>query len=144
VQAKSDAKFCIDCGASFKPGATYNSPEAAASSEKGAASNVDQTDASDIPAERRQVTVLFSDLVGSTAISGLLDPEDYRELIAHYRILVTEIVARYDGGVANFVGDGVVVYFGYPAAHESSAYAAALAGLEIVEAAPGIGRLFKA
>ncbi|AZL60757.1 hypothetical protein EI545_19185 [Tabrizicola piscis] len=143
AEAKPEAKFCIDCGAPFNPDARYNLPDAAASSEKALASSREQTDPADVHAERRQVTVLFSDLVGSTAISGLLDPEDYRELIAQYRILVTDIVARYDGSVANFVGDGVVVYFGYPAAHESSAYAAALAGLDIVDAAPGIGRLFK-
>ncbi len=138
-----DAKFCTNCGESLARGPTPGLPAAPASVAKPPSAEPVHPDAEDNSAERRQVTVLFGDLVGSTAISELLDPEDYRDLIAHYRVVVVDIVERYDGCVANFVGDGVVVYFGYPAAHESSAYAAALAGLEIVEAAPGIADRFK-
>jgi class 3 adenylate cyclase len=69
-------------------------------------------------AERRQVTVVFSDLVGSTALSARIDPEDLREVIAAYQKCVAETVRRFDGFVAKYMGDGVLVYFGYPQAHE--------------------------
>jgi class 3 adenylate cyclase len=69
-------------------------------------------------AERRQVTVMFSDLVGSTALSARMDPEDLRELISAYQKCVAETVRRFDGFVAQYMGDGVLVYFGYPQAHE--------------------------
>jgi class 3 adenylate cyclase len=72
-------------------------------------------------AERRQVTVMFSDLVGSTALSARLDPEDLREVISAYQICVAETVGRFGGFVAKYMGDGVLVYFGYPAAHEDDA-----------------------
>jgi class 3 adenylate cyclase len=68
-------------------------------------------------AERRQVTVMFSDLVGSTALSARMDPEDLREVISAYQKCVAETVARFGGFVAKFMGDGVLVYFGYPQAH---------------------------
>ena len=71
-------------------------------------------------AERRQVTVMFSDLVGSTALSARLDPEDLRELISAYQKCVAETVQRFGGFVAKYMGDGVLVYFGYPQAHEES------------------------
>src|SRR6476660_7497723 len=64
-------------------------------------------------AERRQVTVMFSDLVGSTALSGRMDPEDLREVISAYQKCVAETVQRYDGFIAKYMGDGVLVYFGY-------------------------------
>jgi class 3 adenylate cyclase len=67
-------------------------------------------------AERRQVTVMFSDLVGSTALSARMDPEDLREVISAYQKCVTEIVQRFGGFVAKYMGDGVLVYFGYPQA----------------------------
>jgi class 3 adenylate cyclase len=69
-------------------------------------------------AERRQVTVMFSDLVGSTALSARMDPEDLREVISAYQKCVAETVQRFDGFVAKYMGDGVLVYFGYPQAHE--------------------------
>src|SRR5215468_11251892 len=72
-------------------------------------------------AERRQVTVMFSDLVGSTALSARMDPEDLRELISSYQKCVTETVRRFGGFVAKYMGDGVLVYFGYPQAHEDDA-----------------------
>src|SRR3984885_12812816 len=68
-------------------------------------------------AERRQVTVMFSDLVGSTPLSARMDPEDLRELISAYQTCVAETVRRFDGFVAKYMGDGVLVYFGYPEAH---------------------------
>src|SRR5215468_4995611 len=85
-------------------------------------------------AERRQVTVMFSDLVGSTALSARMDPEDLRELISAYHKCVAEAVRRFGGFVGQYLGDGVLVYFGYPEAHEDDAERAVRAGLELIEA----------
>jgi class 3 adenylate cyclase/predicted ATPase len=85
-------------------------------------------------AERRQVTVLFSDLVGSTALSARMDPEDLRELVSAYHKCVAEAVRRFGGFVAQYLGDGVLVYFGYPEAHEDDAERAVRAGLELIAA----------
>ena len=85
-------------------------------------------------AERRQVTVMFSDLVGSTALSARMDPEDLREVISAYQKCVAETVRRFGGFVAKYMGDGVLVYFGYPQAHEDDAERAVRAGLELVAA----------
>ena len=82
-------------------------------------------------AERRQVTVIFSDLVGSTALSARMDPEDLREVISAYQKCVAETVGRFGGFVAKYMGDGVLVYFGYPQAHEDDAERAVRAGLEL-------------
>src|SRR5580704_15501123 len=83
-------------------------------------------------AERRQVTVMFSDLVGSTALSAHMDPEDLREIISAYQKSVAETVRRFDGFVAKYMGDGVLVCFGYPQAHEDDAERAVRAGLELI------------
>src|SRR6202043_570641 len=85
-------------------------------------------------AERRQVTVMFSDLVGSTALSARMDPEDLREVISAYQNCVAETVGRFGGFVAKYMGDGVLIYFGYPQAHEDDAERAVRAGLELVAA----------
>jgi class 3 adenylate cyclase/predicted ATPase len=85
-------------------------------------------------AERRQVTVMFSDLVGSTALSARMDPEDLREVISTYQKCVAETVQRFGGFVAKYMGDGVLVYFGYPQAHEDDAERAVRAGLGLVAA----------
>ena len=85
-------------------------------------------------AERRQVTVMFSDLVGSTALSARMDPEDLREIIAAYQKCVAEMVRRFGGFVAKYLGDGALVYFGYPEAHEDDAERAVQAGLELIAA----------
>ena len=85
-------------------------------------------------AERRQVTVMFSDLVGSTALSARMDPEDLREIISAYQKRVAETVQRFGGFVAKYMGDGVLIYFGYPQAHEDDAERAVRAGLELVAA----------
>ncbi|MFZ2079112.1 MAG: adenylate/guanylate cyclase domain-containing protein, partial [Xanthobacteraceae bacterium] len=89
-------------------------------------------------AERRQVTVMFSDLVGSTALSARMDPEDLREVISAYQKCVAETVGRFGGFVAKYMGDGVLVYFGYPHAHEDDAERAVRAGLELVAAVGGM------
>jgi class 3 adenylate cyclase/predicted ATPase len=85
-------------------------------------------------AERRQVTVMFSDLVGSTALSARMDPEDLRELISAYQKCAAEAVRRFGGFVARYMGDGVLVSFGYPEAHEDDAERAVRAGLELIAA----------
>ena len=89
-------------------------------------------------AERRQVTVMFSDLVGSTALSGRMDPEDLREVISAYQKCVAETVQRFGGFVAKYMGDGVLVYFGYPQAHEDDAERAVRGALELVAAVSGL------
>jgi class 3 adenylate cyclase len=89
-------------------------------------------------AERRQVTVMFSDLVGSTALSARMDPEDLREIISAYQKCVAETVQRFGGFVAKYMGDGVLVYFGYPQAHEDDAERAVRAGLELIQAVSGL------
>jgi SAM domain (Sterile alpha motif)/Adenylate and Guanylate cyclase catalytic domain len=89
-------------------------------------------------AERRQVTVMFADLVGSTALSARMDPEDLREVISAYQKCVAETVQRFGGFVAKYMGDGVLVYFGYPQAHEDDAEQAVRAGLELVAAVSGL------
>jgi class 3 adenylate cyclase len=89
-------------------------------------------------AERRQVTVMFSDLVGSTALSARMDPKDLREVISAYQKCVAETVQRFGGFVAKYMGDGVLIYFGYPQVHEDDAERAVRAGLELVAAVTGL------
>src|SRR5262244_3473775 len=85
-------------------------------------------------AERRQLTVLFCDLVGSTPLSAQLDPEELREVVRDYQAVCAKVIARFDGHIAQYLGDGLLVYFGYPRAHEDDAQRAVRAGLGIVEA----------
>jgi len=85
-------------------------------------------------AERRQLTVMFCDLVGSTDLSGKLDPEDLREVVRAYQQSAAEIIEKYDGHIAQYLGDGLLIYFGYPVAHEDDAQRAVLTGLGIPEA----------
>jgi class 3 adenylate cyclase len=87
-----------------------------------------------IDAERRQLTVMFCDLVGSTALSARLDPEDLREVVAAYHRAVADVVRSFDGFVAKYMGDGVLAYFGYPRAHEDDAERAVRAGLGLIDA----------
>src|SRR5262249_61209099 len=89
-------------------------------------------------AARRQLTVMFCDLVGSTALSASLDPEDLRQVIGAYHHAVGNTVAGFDGFVARYMGDGVLIYFGFPRAHEDDAERAVRAGLALIDA---IGRL---
>ena len=85
-------------------------------------------------AERRQLTVMFVDLVGSTALSARLDPEDMGRVIRAYQECCAEVVERWGGHVAKYMGDGVLAYFGWPQAHEDDAERAVRAGLELVDA----------
>jgi len=90
-------------------------------------------------AERRQLTVMFTDLVGSTALSTKLDPEDLRSVIGAYHKCVAETVSRFEGFVAKYMGDGVLIYFGYPHAHEDDAERAVRTGLALIEAVGKLG-----
>jgi class 3 adenylate cyclase len=109
-------------------GAASTTPQVASGSETSARDD----------AERRQVTVMFADLVGSTALSTGIDPEDLREIISAYQKCVAEIVHHFGGFVARYVGDGVLVYFGYPHAHEDDAERAVRAGLELIAVVAGL------
>jgi len=119
VASPARNKFCGDCGTKLR----VDSPAAVVPTARDAR-----------PIERRQLTVLFCDLVGSTALSAGLDPEDFGAIIAGYRRCITETVAGFDGFVARHHGDGAVVYFGYPHAHEDDAERAVQASLAIVQA----------
>jgi class 3 adenylate cyclase len=90
-------------------------------------------------AERRQLTVMFTDLVGSTALSTKLDPEDLRSVIGAYHKCVAQTVGRFGGFVAKYMGDGVLIYFGYPQAHEDDAERAVRGGLALIEAVGKLG-----
>ena len=133
------AHYCFACGAATsvpcpKCGTTIG-PEALYCSHCGAV----VASAPALPdAERRQLTVMFCDLVGSTALSTRLDPEEMREVIRSYQEVCAAIVPAYDGFLARFIGDGVLVYFGYPRAHEDDAERAVRAGFDMVAA---VGRL---
>jgi class 3 adenylate cyclase len=111
--------------------------------EDGLASRVQRLESKDQPltpstqppaGERRQLTVQFIDLVGSTTLSQQLDPEDYHTRVVTYQDAWQRVIARYEGHIAQYLGDGVLVYFGYPAAHEDDAVRAVRSGLEIVAA----------
>jgi len=129
VAALGHRRKLLDAIAALRPDAGGKMPSAdvATASSAPSASPEDR-------AERRQVTVMFSDLVGSTALSARMDPEDLREVISAYQNCVAETVQRFGGFVAKFMGDGVLIYFGYPQAHEDDAERAVRAGLELVAA----------
>jgi class 3 adenylate cyclase/tetratricopeptide (TPR) repeat protein len=120
------ARFCGLCGAKLagQAAAAVEQPSLSSPASPGA--------------ERRQLTVMFCDLVGSTGLSARHDPEDMRDLIAVYRKCVTDAVARFDGFIARYLGDGVLVYFGYPQAHEDDAERAVRAGLAAAAAVDGL------
>src|SRR5271155_3634577 len=126
------SKFCAQCGTKLDGGAS------AASAPSPAPAPPPVTRAANV-AERRQIAVMFCDLVGSTALSTQLDPEDLREVIAAYHGCAAETVTRFGGYVAKYMGDGVLVYFGYPEAHEADAGNAVRAGLALVDA---VAKLF--
>src|SRR6185437_16120450 len=119
----------LDAIAALRGGATTSAPSIDTAATPAASGAPPQG-----RAERRQVTVMFSDLVGSTALSARMDPEDLREVISAYQKCVAETVQRFGGFVAKDMGDGVLVYFGYPAAHEDDAERAVRAGLQLVVA----------
>src|SRR5499425_467970 len=110
----------------------------AAPPEPVAPAREERGDATSVEAERRQLTVMFCDLVGSTPLSTRFDPEDLREIVGAYHRCVADTVGRFGGFVAKYMGDGVLIYFGYPGAHEDDAERAARAGLAVIDA---VGRL---
>ena len=112
--------------------ATSTQPEGVAASSAPSSAAVSPSTAGQT-AERRQLTVMFCDLVGSTALSGQLDPEDLQQVIGGYHSAVAGVVAPYEGHVAQFLGDGVLVYFGYPRAHEDDPIRAVRAALEVIK-----------
>jgi class 3 adenylate cyclase/predicted ATPase len=115
TQNASDHRFCKQCGQPL----TTTSAAARGLSEEG---------------ERRQLTVMFCDLVGSTALSTRVDPEELRDLVARYQRACADVIERNEGHIAQYLGDGILAYFGYPRAHEDDARLAARAGLGVVEA----------
>src|ERR1700722_3844457 len=117
----SVAKFCGECGTSLSAPVVAAMPETPPVQARG------------VIGERRHLTVLFSDLVGSTEISARLDPEEFRELVADYHRATSEAITRFGGYVAKYLGDGVMAYFGWPEAHDNDAERAARAGLAILE-----------
>ena len=115
-----NAKFCGGCGQSLtetkaSPAVTVRAPQLA-------------------DPERRQLTVMFCDLVGSTALAERLDPEELHQLLAQYQDTCAAVIDRYEGFIARYVGDGLLIYFGYPQAHEDDPQRAARSGLSIVAA----------
>jgi class 3 adenylate cyclase/tetratricopeptide (TPR) repeat protein len=149
----AEAKFCGNCGASLKNRCqrcgTDNQPQSKFCSEcgatliesatVGAVSNIATTNATAetreaLAGERRHLTVLFCDLVGSTEIASRTDPEEWRELVADYQRAAGEAITQYGGNVAKYLGDGVMAFFGYPEAHDNDVESAARAALAILDA----------
>lgn len=124
----SSDKFCGHCGTALLPSAGSAAPALPPALAR----------VPEAAGERRQVTVMFVDVVGSTALSGRLDPEDLRELLAAYHDLVAEVVNTHGGHVAQFLGDGALVYFGYPISHEDDGERAIKAGLSLLERTRGL------
>src|SRR5215471_8309857 len=126
---------CPRCGAPIEPGKRFCGECGTALAQAAVAGKEETTP---IPlssaGERRHLTVLFCDLVGSTDIAARLDPEEWREMVAGYQHAAAEAITRYSGHVAKYLGDGVMAYFGYPEAHENDAERAVLAGLSILDA----------
>lgn len=119
------SRFCAHCGGKLtKPSETAADPD-----DPAPAGIITQSDSSS--AERRQLTVMFCDLAGSTELSTRLDPEDMRNVLVDYQKTCTEAIHRFGGHVAKYLGDGVLAYFGYPRAHEDDADRAVQAGLAI-------------
>ncbi len=116
------ANFCSNCGARLQ-----------GEEPKTATNGIEET-----ISDRRPLTIMFCDLVGSTAMSEELDPEDLQELLLQYQRACAEVVDRFEGYIAQYLGDGILVYFGYPQAHEDDAYRAVLAGLGMIDAMAGL------
>jgi class 3 adenylate cyclase/tetratricopeptide (TPR) repeat protein len=133
----SGKRFCGDCGAALAPTGSARALAAARASARNVPRVAEPSALPPAPgssAERRQLTVMFCDLVGSTALAAQLDPEDLREIISAYRDSVAAIVRKYGGTVSRYIGDGMLILFGHPSAHEDDAERAVRAALEIAAA----------
>src|SRR4030095_2187884 len=139
----AQAKFCGKCGTAL--GAERQPAPAKSRKQKGVKTTARGPRSQAEPpstrfqvaaqeAERRQLTVQFIDLVGSTTLSQQLDPEDYHARVVAYQTVCQQVIARYEGHIAQYLGDGVLVYFGSPVAHEDDAVRAVRSGLEIITA----------
>lgn len=136
----ADAAFCASCGApqlllcpecGRRAPRSYKFCERCGTSLTGAAAQPADRERS-LDGERRHLTVMFVDMVGSTSLSGRLDPEDLRRVVRRYQARCVETISRHGGFVANYQGDGIIAYFGYPTAHEDDALEGVRAGLQIV------------
>jgi class 3 adenylate cyclase/tetratricopeptide (TPR) repeat protein len=137
AELQPTARFCDACGAPLedRPAGAKPSekiPDAAAAEGSEAPTKAREKSAEAAHAERRQLTVLFCDLAGSTELSQTLDPEDLRTVVRSYQDTASEVVSRYEGHIAQYLGDGILVYFGYPRAHEDDAQRAVRVGLEFL------------
>ena len=142
-QNKSTAKFCEECGFKLQcDQVVSNAPVALKSNKSDGRAGSDPVTPK--AAERRQLTCLFCDLVGSTALSEQLDAEDYRQVILDYQQTAEKVIKRYGGHIAQYLGDGLLVYFGYPKGLEDAPKAAVQAGLGILEAVGKANQQWKA
>ena len=124
------ARFCMQCGTPLAAASAAAAPRRAAAP----ATETIPTATVTSPIERRHMTFLFCDLVGSTQLSREIDPEDLRDIVTDYREAAAAAVRRYEGTIAQYYGDGILIYFGYPIAHEDDSRRAVQAALEIVDA----------
>jgi TOMM system kinase/cyclase fusion protein len=134
-----DEKFCGGCGMPFTgerptPSPLQREPPRAQQGDQARQSHPPPAAPRAPDAERRQLTVLFCDVVGSTPLSEQLDPEDLREVVRAYQQMCAEVIQRFEGHIAQYLGDGLLVYFGYPQAHEDDAQRAVRAGLDMLTA----------
>ena len=130
AELPANAKFCLECGTPTAPADAEHAPRAPR-----AEALLPPSAATATPeGERRQLTVLFCDLVGSTPLSQQLDAEDWRDVVTQYHHAATGAVTRFGGHVAHYMGDGLLVYFGWPTAREDDPERAARAGLAILDA----------
>jgi Double zinc ribbon/Adenylate and Guanylate cyclase catalytic domain len=131
--------FCRDCGTALEAAGASLPAKSRKHQGRSGAKKARRPAASPMPtkshaapeAERRQLTVMFCDLVGSTALSERLDPEELRQVIRIYQEACAAVIARFEGHLAKYLGDGLLVYFGYPRAHEDDAQRAVRAGLGV-------------
>lgn len=137
AESPSGKKFCGDCGTALPPtgGAQVSAASAASAPTVPRITEPSLPPPPSSSAERRQLTVMFCDLVGSTALAAQLDPEDLREIIATYRDGVAAIVRKYGGTISRYIGDGMLILFGHPSAHEDDAERAVRAAVEIAASA---------
>ncbi len=138
-EVRPTAKFCGTCGTALVDQSTVPSPELKQVQSPRAKVQSQETqplapNTQHLSGERRQLTVMFCDVVDSTALSARLDPEDLREVIRRYHDTCAEVIERYEGYIAQYLGDGLLVYFGYPHAHEDDAARAVRTGLDILVA----------